>query len=84
MGKGGGEQQVQEALERLMKGLTTLVVAHRLSTIQRADTIYYLEDGHLVEQGTHDELMESPDGKYRALIEAGLRTQAVHVRDSAS
>jgi ABC-type multidrug transport system fused ATPase/permease subunit len=77
------EQQVQEAIERLMKGRTTLVIAHRLSTIQRADTIYYLENGRLVEQGTHEKLMGNPAGKYRALVEAGLRTQAVQAQDSA-
>ncbi|MHB8106097.1 MAG: ABC transporter ATP-binding protein [Candidatus Cryosericum sp.] len=71
------EQQVQEALDRLMKGRTTLVIAHRLSTIQGADVIYYLENGSLVEQGTHQELMADPTGKYRALVEAGLRTQTV-------
>ena len=71
------EQQVQEAIEHLMRGRTTLVIAHRLSTIQGADTIYYLEDGRLVEQGSHDELMSNPDGKYRALVEAGIRTQTV-------
>jgi ATP-binding cassette subfamily B protein len=73
------EQQVQEALERLMKGRTTLVIAHRLSTIQNADVIYYLEDGRLVEQGTHQVLMADPDSRYRALVEAGLRTTAGQV-----
>ncbi|MFA4931351.1 MAG: ABC transporter ATP-binding protein [Caldisericia bacterium] len=76
------EQQVQEAIERLMKGRTTLVIAHRLSTIQRADTIYYLEDGRLIEQGTHEDLMGNPDGKYRALVEAGLRPQAVQAQEN--
>jgi ABC-type multidrug transport system fused ATPase/permease subunit len=76
------EQQVQEAIERLMKGRTTLAIAHRLSTIQRADTIYYLEDGRLVEQGTHEVLMDNPDGKYKALVQAGLRPQAVEAQGS--
>jgi ABC-type multidrug transport system fused ATPase/permease subunit len=73
------EQQVQEAIERLMKGRTTLVIAHRLSTIQNADTIYYLEDGRLIEQGTHQDLMSDPQSRYRALVEAGLRTTAGQV-----
>jgi subfamily B ATP-binding cassette protein MsbA len=52
------ERLVQEALERLMKGRTTFVVAHRLSTIQRADRILVLDKGRLVEEGTHTQLME--------------------------
>jgi len=52
------ERLVQEALERLMKGRTTFVVAHRLSTIHRADRILVLDKGRLVEDGTHDQLME--------------------------
>ncbi|QVK18878.1 ABC transporter ATP-binding protein [Mycoplasmatota bacterium] len=48
---------VQEALNQLMIGKTTLVVAHRLQTIQNADQILVLKDGHIVEQGTHDELL---------------------------
>lgn len=51
------ERLVQEALERLMKGRTTFVVAHRLSTIQRADRILVLDQGRLVEQGTHAQLL---------------------------
>ncbi|MBI3355542.1 MAG: ABC transporter ATP-binding protein [Nitrospirae bacterium] len=52
------ERLVQEALERLMEGRTTFVVAHRLSTIQRADRILVLDKGKLVEEGTHAQLME--------------------------
>ncbi len=52
------ERLVQDALDRLMKGRTTFVVAHRLSTIQRADRILVLDKGKLVEEGTHAQLME--------------------------
>ncbi len=52
------ERLVQEALQRLMKGRTTFVVAHRLSTIQRADRILVLDKGTLVEEGTHAQLLE--------------------------
>jgi ATP-binding cassette, subfamily B, bacterial MsbA len=52
------ERLVQEALEQLMKGRTTLVIAHRLTTIQGADRILVLNKGHLVETGTHSELMD--------------------------
>lgn len=52
------ERLVQDALERLMKGRTTFVVAHRLSTIQRADRILVLDKGKLVEEGTHAQLLE--------------------------
>ena len=52
------ERLVQEALERLMRGRTTFIVAHRLSTIQRADRILVLDKGKLVEEGTHAQLME--------------------------
>jgi subfamily B ATP-binding cassette protein MsbA len=61
------EQSVQRALERLMAGRTTFVIAHRLSTVQGADRILVLDDGGLVETGTHPELMARPDGLYREL-----------------
>lgn len=51
------ERLVQEALERLMHGRTTFVIAHRLTTIQRADRIIALQDGRIVEQGPHEELV---------------------------
>ena len=62
------EKLVQEALENLMKDRTTLVVAHRLSTIRNADLICVLHEGEIVEQGTHDKLMQL-NGYYRRLIE---------------
>lgn len=51
------ERVVQDALDRAAKGRTTIAVAHRLSTIQRADRICYLSGGKVVEEGTHDELV---------------------------
>ena len=62
------EKLVQEALEILMKDRTTLVVAHRLSTIRNADLICVLHEGQIVERGTHDQLFEL-NGYYRRLIE---------------
>jgi ATP-binding cassette subfamily B protein len=62
------ERAIQEALETVMQGRTTLVIAHRLSTILKADTILVIKDGHLVERGTHDELMR--DGELYARLYA--------------
>ncbi len=64
------EREVQAALERLMAGRATVVVAHRLSTIQRADTILVLDGGRVVESGSHDVLM-AKGGFYAAMVEAG-------------
>ena len=62
------ERLVQDALERLMKTRTTVAIAHRLSTIKNADEICVLHDGHIVERGTHDELL-TQDGYYKKLHE---------------
>ncbi|MCU5783894.1 LPS ABC transporter permease [Alcanivorax balearicus MACL04] len=60
------EHHIQKALERLMEGRTTLVIAHRLSTIEKADRILVLDQGQLIEQGTHAELLEK-NGLYTQL-----------------
>lgn len=62
------ERVVQDAIERLMENRTTLVIAHRLSTIRRADRIYVIVNGEILEQGTHDELI-ALDGAYRRLCD---------------
>ncbi|MCM1319765.1 MAG: ABC transporter ATP-binding protein/permease [Muribaculaceae bacterium] len=62
------ERLVQEALERLMQGRTTVVIAHRLSTIAGADMICVMQDGRIIERGTHTDLMASPT-QYRRLVE---------------
>ena len=63
------EQQIQQAMLSLMKGKTSFVIAHRLSTIQQADKILVIEQGRLVEQGTHKELLEK-NGVYRQMHDA--------------
>lgn len=63
------ERLVQEALEKLMKGRTSLVIAHRLSTVRKADRIIVLSDGKIVEQGSHSELLANGTGLYRTLTE---------------
>ena len=66
------ENAVQEALEQLMAGRTSIVIAHRLSTVLKADRILVLRDGAIVEQGRHEELLQC-GGTYRALYETQFR-----------
>ena len=61
------EKLIQEALERLMSNRTSFVIAHRLSTIRKADQILVMRKGHIVERGTHEELLGLPDGLYSKL-----------------
>jgi subfamily B ATP-binding cassette protein MsbA len=61
------ERLVQDAILNLMKNRTSVVIAHRLSTIQHADLIVVIDEGRIVETGTHSELMKREDGFYRKL-----------------
>lgn len=63
------EKMLQEAMHNVMQGRTSFVIAHRLSTIRNADLILVIKDGHLIEQGTHDELIHQ-DGFYKQLYNA--------------
>ena len=60
------ERLVQEGMDRLMNGRTTFVIAHRLSTIKNSDCIMVLEQGRIIERGSHDELLQAK-GKYYQL-----------------
>jgi subfamily B ATP-binding cassette protein MsbA len=71
------EELVFEALDRLMEGKTSVVIAHRLSTIRRANCIYVVDGGHIVESGTHDELLQQEDGVYRKLHDIQFKDQEV-------
>ena len=63
------EKSVQEALDRVMVGRTTVVVAHRLSTIRNADVIAVVQSGKIVETGSHDELISNPNSAYSSLVQ---------------
>jgi len=67
------EHLVQLALDELMRGRTTLVVAHRLSTVRNAQTIFCLDQGVVAERGSHDDLMRIPNGLYAGLVARQLK-----------
>jgi subfamily B ATP-binding cassette protein MsbA len=61
------ELMVQEALDRLMEGRTSFIIAHRLSTVYRCDKIFVLDHGNIVEEGTHEQLLRNDTGLYKRL-----------------
>ncbi len=71
------ESLIQTAIEPLLKGRTSLVVAHRLSTIMAADCIYVVDDGYIVEYGTHEELL-SLSGKYKELYDTQFKNHKLN------
>ncbi len=66
---------IQKALDRLLEGRTAFVIAHRLSTIRNADKIVVINEGRVVEEGTHEELLAQPDSLYKTLYEMQYRQQ---------
>jgi len=77
------EKLVFEALDRLMEGKTAIVIAHRLSTIRRADIIFVVNEGTIVESGTHEELLKS-GGLYSRLYELQFHTEEDAEESSAT
>ena len=63
------EIRIQKAFHQMMEGRTSFIVAHRLSTIREADVILVMKDGNIIEQGTHDELLQA-GGFYKHLYES--------------
>jgi ATP-binding cassette subfamily B protein len=60
---------IQKAMERLMQGRTTIVIAHRLSTVRALDRLLVFDKGRIVEEGSHEQLIRRPGGIYRRLFE---------------
>lgn len=67
------EHRVLDRLAQWREGRAIFLITHRISTIQRADKILYLDQGEIVESGSHDELMQQPGGRYRSFVEAEAR-----------
>jgi ATP-binding cassette subfamily B protein len=63
------ERKIQQAMDRLVAGRTVFAIAHRLSTLHKADRLFVIENGKLAECGTHSELLARPDGVYRRLYQ---------------
>ncbi|CAF1168794.1 unnamed protein product [Adineta steineri] len=75
------EKTVQEALDRACKNRTTIVIAHRLTTIQNADYIYVLDKGSVVEEGTHETLLAKEGGKYQTMVKMQQSEKTIDTQD---
>ncbi|CAF1003973.1 unnamed protein product [Adineta steineri] len=75
------EKIVQEALDRACKNRTTIVIAHRLTTIQNADYIYVLDKGSVIEEGTHETLMTKEGGKYQTMVKMQQSEKTIGTQD---
>ncbi|CAF3901696.1 unnamed protein product [Adineta steineri] len=75
------EKIVQEALDRACKNRTTIAIAHRLTTIQNADYIYVLDEGSVIEEGTHETLLAKEGGKYQTMVKMQQSIKTIHTQD---
>ena len=66
------EQRIERAIDRLLRGRTAIIIAHRLGTVHRADDILILEDGQVGEYGSREQLARDPDSRFYHLLQTGL------------
>ena len=71
------EELIQEATKKITEGRTSIIIAHRLATVKKADTIIVMDEGKIVETGSHNELLKNPDGYYKTLYEVQFMAEAV-------